>query len=324
MIETRGTTPRAVLSTLGGMVLGAVLLLGAATKVLDPRAFVETIRGEGLDFLVSAVGVAGIAFALEAGLGTALLLGVRRRWVLVPAAGLVVFFLVLTGRAWWRSVNGTLGEEAGCGCFGNLVERTPAEAFVQDSLLLVPALLLAFLARPGGPFPWRRLAVAAAASAATLGLAAKAPELPLDDLATRLRPGKEIAGFCAGGTGDRVCLPTVAPEMATGEHLVVIADLADEAFGAAVPALNQAVLSGTPLVVLAAASYEERNTFFWRHGPSFDILEAPKPMLRPLYRRLPRSFRVRSGRVIETFTGLPPLPEVAHAAPPPSATATES
>src|SRR6185503_18282754 len=102
------------------------------------------IQTEGLAFLLSAQSVALLALALEVGLGLALLLGVRRLWVLVPAALLVAFFLFLTGRAYWRSAHG-LEVDAGCGCFGNLVERSPAEAFYQDLLMLVPALLLAFV-----------------------------------------------------------------------------------------------------------------------------------------------------------------------------------
>jgi hypothetical protein len=33
--------------------------------------------------------------------------------------------------------------------------------------------------------------------------------------------------------------------------------------------------------------------------------ETPQALLRPLYRRLPRSFRVEDGRVTATWAGLP-------------------
>src|SRR5215218_7729998 len=134
------------LGTAAGVFLGAVLLVAVWAKALDPAAFAEQIRIEGLDILFSAQAMALIALALEAGLGLALLLGVRRLWVLVPAALLVAFFVFLTGRAWWLSAHG-LREAESCGCFGNLVQRTPAQAFWQDTLLLVPALLLSFVGR---------------------------------------------------------------------------------------------------------------------------------------------------------------------------------
>lgn len=296
------------LGTLGGVFLGAVLLVAVWAKALDPAAFAEQIRIEGLDFLLSAQTVALIALALEAGLGLALFLGVRRLWVLVPATLLVAFFTFLTGRAWWLSAHG-LRQAESCGCFGNLVQRTPAEAFWQDLLLLVPALLLSFLGREhAGRFPAVRVAVVATAAAAVALFAWKAPELPLDDLATRLRPGVRVAELCAGGTGGgEVCLSTVAPELKTGSHLVVLADLKDPVLEKAVGSLNEHAGRGEAVWVLSASPQEEKQAFFWRFGPAFQIVETPEPLMRPLYRRLPRSFRVENGRVTETYAGLPEL-----------------
>lgn len=299
------------LGTAAGVFLGAVLLVAVWAKTLDPTAFAEQIRLEGLDFALSAQAVALIALALEAGVGLALVLGIRRLWVLVPAALLVAFFVFLTGRAWYLFANG-LREAEACGCFGNLVQRTPAEAFWQDLLLLVPALLLAFVGRDraGRGFPAKRVALVAVATAAVALVAWKSPDLPLDNLATRLKPGAEIDAMCAGGTGDEaVCLDTVAPGLKQGEHLVVIADLADledPALAKAVPELNRLAGQGKGVWLLSASPAEQHQAFFWRFGPSFEVVETPAPLLRPLYRRLPRSFRVRDGRVTETFSGLPP------------------
>lgn len=299
------------LGTVAGIFLGAVLLVAVYAKVLDPNAFAEQIRLEGLDFALSAQAVALIALALEAGVGLALVLGIRRMWVLVPAALLVAFFVFLTGRAWYLFANG-LREAEACGCFGNLVQRTPAEAFWQDLLLLVPALLLSFVGRDRSDrtFPRGRVALVAVATIAVALVAWKSPELPLDDLATRLRPGVAIEELCAGGTGDEaVCLDTVAAGLKEGEHLVVIADLAnleDPALVKAVPELNRLAGQGRSVWMLSASPAEQHQAFFWRWGPAFEVVETPEPLLRPLYRRLPRSFRVRDGRVTETFAGLPP------------------
>jgi uncharacterized membrane protein YphA (DoxX/SURF4 family) len=310
---------RRTLSVLGAVVLGGVLLVGAWGKGLDPGAFAEQIRSEGLDLLLPAEVVVYVALLLEIGLGTALLLGVRRLFVLVPSAALVAFFLFLTGRAYWRSAHGLLEETAGCGCFGNLLERTPAEAFWQDLALLLPALLLTFLATGPRRLPTARLALTLVVTAAGLLFAWRAPELPLDDLATRLEPGRIVAEICSGRDAERICLATLVPELEAGEHLVVIADLADDRFGEAVDRLNATVWEGTSLFVLGANTPEQRTAFFWRWGPSFEIREAPASLLRPLYRTLPRSFRVRDGEVVETWSGLPPL-----AAPPPAAETTDA
>jgi uncharacterized membrane protein YphA (DoxX/SURF4 family) len=305
--STNPERPRlAWLGTAGGVVLGVALLVAVWAKALDPVAFAEQIRTEGLDVLLSAQAVALIALALEAGLGLALLLGVRRLWVLVPAALLVAFFVFLNGRDWWMSAHG-LRQAESCGCFGNLVQRTPAEAFWQDLLLLVPALLLAFVGRSrSSRFPTARVAVVVLATVAVALFAWKSPELPLDDLATRLRPGVEIEKLCAGGGADPVCLSTVAPDLKSGSHLVVMTKLDDPAFEKAVGSLNDKASRGDAVWVLSASPQETQQAFFWRFGPKFQIVETPEPLMRPLYRRLPRSFRVQDGRVTETYPGLPP------------------
>ncbi len=127
---------------LAGFLVGGVLLLAAAAKIYEPGAFVAQIRLEGLDFLLPAVVVALAALALETGLGVALVSGVHHRGVLVTSGLLVLFFLFLTGRNYWLVSQGLRDPEASCGCFGSLIERTPAEAFWQDLLLLVPPLLV--------------------------------------------------------------------------------------------------------------------------------------------------------------------------------------
>lgn len=312
------------MGTAGAVVLGAVLLVAAAAKALDPSAFAEQIRREGLDLLLPAGVLTLVALALEAGLGTALVLGVRRLWVLVPSALLVAFFLVLTGRDWWLTARG-LRDPAACGCFGNLIERTPAEAFRMDLLLLALPLALAFVgrsaARRGRRFPPARTAVAAIAAVAVAVFAWRAPALPLDDLATRLRPGKAVAELCTGDGGGRVCLATVAPELASGRHLVVLADLDDPAFTAAVDRLNGYARDARdglapPLWVVHGGTPEGQRVFYWTWGPIFEVREAPAALLRPLYRSLPRSFLIEDGEVRATWSGLPPLARFDGARPP--------
>lgn len=294
----------------GALVLGLVLLVAAAAKALDPLAFAQQIHERGLDFALSATVLAVLAIALEVALGLLLVLGVRQLWVLVPAALLVAFFVFLTARDAWRAAHGTLPADAACGCFGNLVERTPMQALWQDLLLLVPALGAAFVARErGGRFPAARTALAAVGTVGAAAFAVAAPALPLDDYATRLRPGASAVALCAGSGDERVCLDSIVPELESGRHLVVLADLGDQGFGQAVDRLNEFASSpGEPsLWVVVAASPEEKNAFFWRYGPTFEIRDAPVALLRPLYRRLPRGFLVQDGRVVRTWPGLPPL-----------------
>jgi len=293
---------------LGGAILGAELVVAAVAKTLDPAAFAEQIGAEGLAWGLSAGALAIFFVGLEAALGVALLCGLCSRRVLAVATAIVALFLFLTGRAYARQLAGLPLPVGGCGCFGALVERTPAEAFFQDFAVLVPALALAWWGRTkerGAAWKWAAVAFFAVL---TLILATLSPRLPLDDLATRLSPGARIAALCAGEGEARLCLDGVAPELATGGHWVVLAALDDPAFVQAVPALNRLAL-GAPasaLVVLGDFTDEQSRRFFWQHAPAFSLRAAPAALLRPLYRRLPRSFRLAEGKVVATYPGLPP------------------
>lgn len=154
----KGSSRASLAGVIGGIILGAVLIIATFGKVAEPIVFVEQIRSEGLDFLFSASTVALIALGLEMGLGIALLLGDRSRWVLVPSALMVLFFLLITGRTYWLVITGQVDNTSDCGCFGVFLQRTATEAFWQDLFLLVPPLLMCFVGRKtlGDGWPsWR-------------------------------------------------------------------------------------------------------------------------------------------------------------------------
>jgi hypothetical protein len=63
------------------------------------------------------------------------------------------------------------------------------------------------------------------------------------------------------------------------------------------------------LLVLTGAELEEIKRFQWELGPTFEIRHAPPQLLRPLYRRAPRSALIENGTVLRTYDGLPPRDE---------------
>ena len=304
---------------LGGALLGLILLFASALKALDPAAFAEEIARQRVGFGLPPMAAALAALAIEGGIGTLLIANLRRRGVMLAASALVIFFLALTGRSAWRAAHGQIDESSSCGCFGNLVDRSPNAALVQDLLMLVPTLALAWVGRPGATAAVGiRTGAALGVAAAIVGLAAAAPSLPLDDAATRLRPGVRLADLCAGAGAARVCLPTVAPALASGRHLVVLADVRDPQFAALAGRFNRYVRGGgdPPLTVLADLEPEEQQALYWEVAPAFDLQATPSALLRPLYRRLPRGFLVAAGEVEETWSGLPPeIPAAVATAP---------
>jgi hypothetical protein len=189
--------------TAGAVLLGMVFLIAAFPKAWYPDdfgAFIDQIRLEQLDFLFTAVQVALIALALEAGLGTALLLGVRHLGVLLPTAALVVFFIFLNGRNYWLVSQG-LREPGSCGCFGSLIERTAAEAFWQDLLLMVPLTLLCFWRRRKSEgIPKKRLLLALLAALAVSLWASRSPDIDYIEAAHRLGSLAETSRFVASSS----------------------------------------------------------------------------------------------------------------------------
>jgi len=310
---------KVVVGTLAGIFLGGVFLFATYGKALDPASFAELIRAEKLDFLVPSGPLALLVLGAEAAIAFALLLNLRRLWVLIPTALLVAFFLFLTGKTYVLWLNGEEPAMASCGCFGNLVDHNPAEAFWRDVLLFLPATVLSFLGRPRGPFPWKRTVIASILTLGATGFAWKAPDLPLDDVATRLKPGVKAAEVCVGEGEDEICLtsPAVEPLLATGSHIVVIADLLDEAFAelAIERTEDLFVRMGEPdlpqVVVLHPGKKADEAAFqFLSAGAPLELRVAPRPLLRPLYRSLPRTFLLVDGIVRETWPGFPPLAEL--------------
>lgn len=245
------------------------------------------------------------------GLGLALVVGPRSRWVLLASSALVLGFLFLTGRAYFDHLRGVTKSVHSCGCFGNLVDRSPSAAFWQDVGMLLPSLALAWLAPgpAGGPRPWRRWAVVAAGTVGSVALGLAAPSLPLDDVVTRLHVGAAVKEMCTDALGKRICLADTIPPLADGRNLVVLADLDDPAFAKVLPELNAYAADGTgpQLWVLVDDDKAAIQKFCLTAGASCPVMSGPMALLRPLYRRLPRSFVVTNGKVESIWNGLPPF-----------------
>ena len=185
------------------MLLGVVFLVSTYGKGWNPDdfgAFIDRIRLEELDFLFTAVQVALIALALQAGLGTALLLGTRHLVVLLPTGAMVIFLVFLNGRDYWLVSQG-LREPGSCGCFGSLIERTPAEAFWQDLLLMVPLTLLCFWRRrKSAGIPKRRLGLALMAALTASLWAYRSADIEFIEAAHRLGSLGETSRFVASSS----------------------------------------------------------------------------------------------------------------------------
>lgn len=283
-----------VVGSLAARLLGLVLLVAAWAKAIDPARFADELVQ--LVHVPPTVGWLGALAVIgyEAGLGAALLAGWRATVVLAATSATFVFFTGVV--AWQMLVPSESG--ASCGCFGMLMERTPAQALAED-VVLVAISGLAWVGRSAASMR-SRVAIALLAALAAVGLGLAAPRLPLDDHATALG---------VGATVDDTGLAGAIPDLKTGRHLVILLDRTDPATIAGIPALNQGLgLPGgkTPVVGLAAEDAQAAAAFLWSAGAAFEVRSAAPAMLRRLYRTLPRSALVDDGRVVATWNGFPP------------------
>ncbi|MDQ7088416.1 MAG: hypothetical protein Q9Q13_11435 [Acidobacteriota bacterium] len=127
-----------------------------------------------------------------------------------------------------------------------------------------------------------------------------APSLPVDDLATRLHVGTDVAQWR---------IDEIIPELQDGKSLVLLIDRADEQTRLDIARVNELVAmhpdSRVQVFGLAEENEELATEFFWTAGPAFDVRGAPWGVIKPLYRHLPRSFLVENGKVVRVWNGIP-------------------
>ncbi|HNX19784.1 MAG TPA: hypothetical protein PKG80_05890 [Acidobacteriota bacterium] len=275
--------------------LGLVLLYSAWGKALDPAGIGALYARKGVLPAGFATPLIVAVVALEAGLALSYLCGLRHRLVLLVGSLLMGAFCVLTIHEFFSPTK----EAASCGCFGNLVVRGPGEAALQDLGFFVLSLAAWLGAR--GRATLGRWACGFAGGAAGLALALAAPALPVDDWATRLKVGAQVAD---------IQLDQVVPELKDGRRaLVLLIDRRDAATKAAVPRINEALAlkPGAACAVYglaeddAAAAFE----FTFSAGPAFEVKSAPYMALKSYYRRLPRAALVEKRAIVRVWNEIP-------------------
>ena len=135
-------------------------------------------------------------------------------------------------------------------------------------------------------------------------------------------PPAEVVQIGVPPPEGRVCLIDLIPELAEGASVVVIAALDDPALKKRIQVLGNYALDAVDaplLFVIAPATEAAVDAWRTENQPAFDLLMGYPAVLRPLYRRLPRSFLVEDGTVTRTWQGWPPLDDLAAAGEQPGA-----
>lgn len=207
-------TPRSILSSFLSVLVGAVFVFSALSKIPTLEQFGWTVVETTFLNWTAAEWFARILIGLELFLGLLFLAHVRVKKIAIPLslAVLVVFTIYLL------LVIAKQGNEGNCGCFGEIIAMTPLQSVYKNVVLIALIILLAIRHREW-TFPYLKLSLALALAACmAVPIIINPPEsiyiyeprpdlnqpIPLSILyqsdknpapATELRKGKHIISF---------------------------------------------------------------------------------------------------------------------------------
>jgi len=197
-----------ILQKLSRYGVGIVFIIAGVLKSFDPYAFSLQLESYGFMFRNFAVEIAYLVIILEILLGLSLTLFLLPRIVI---SSLTILTLIFIGFSLWGWQQGL---EQACGCFGAVFERTPAQAILEDIILLAALGLCWREYKYSFPHSdnWKKY-VFGMGSLAALVLITTGEDLPVDFLATRLRPGADLKN---------IAVSDIFEDLSNGLFLVVL------------------------------------------------------------------------------------------------------
>lgn len=292
MTDLRKNASLRVLARILTIVVGCIILFAAVLKALDPRAFADQIAQYRI--LPSLSFLAAWCFIIAETVIAVGLIAQARVKIFAPLGiALLAAFIGITA---YGMVSGVTGS---CGCFGNLVHRSPEQVIVEDALMII-ALLFALLVLRSEPARRMRLKIGVV-TAAALGMAALTAfggSLPVDSFVTGLKPGAEFEEWPVEGfTGN----------LHSGTHVVFLFSLSDPAVETDISIMN--TIAQAPEVPSACGfitdGSEELTRLLFQYAPAFNTGAIEPRFARALYRTLPRTFIIKDGVVTHVWQGIP-------------------
>lgn len=277
--------------------VAAIFLLSAFLKANDPWEFLAVLfsyMALGVAWQAKAMAVAIII--LEAAIGSTLLFRLKPRRGLLAASALLVIFLAVLGWAWYH------GRTDDCGCFGHWT-RSPAEALVEDVLLLLLVGFAAWAESGETRLPRWRMASAGVLVAACLGLLAW--------------HGLDTSARYVDGVGEapfrRFYVTDLPFDLAHGRYLVSVFSTACPHCQAVAPDWN-GLAADRRLPPLALLAFQTRGTrqrfheYFHLQAPLGHLSTHAASMLVKV--RYPKFFLIKDGITQQAWEdGVTPTPE---------------
>ncbi len=281
-------------------IIAGVFIVAALSKALDPPAFVDQIAAYGIFPQLAPFG-AWFFIVFECILAGMLLVNLYPRIGQTASAGLLLMFSGVTAYAVFT------GALSNCGCFGNIMPRTPEQTLVED-LIMVAALVFSTAVT------WKRKTSAGIPKyifTGALGVAGALVgvfhlSIPADDLATQLKPGSHFTAWPVEGLYD---------SLNTGTHVVFLFSLEMENADKRIQRMNEIAQSKgiESAIGLITDGSGQLTTLMFQYGASFPAGAIEPRFARNLYRKLPRTFILKNGKVAETWSEIPAPSEVLNA-----------
>jgi hypothetical protein len=274
------------------LIVAAVFLIAAGLKAIDVPAFAEQIGAHGIFPSLSLFG-AWFFIIAEFVLAAALIVNAWPRCTAVAMLVLLAGFIGVTIYAM------VAGLEGNCGCFGNLVQRTPQQVILEDALMAL-AMVFVLLVNSGTTVKTRlwKIPVLGVAAAAAVALALLAPHLPLEEYSTELRVGRQFSSWPVEG---------LTRDLHAGTHLVFLFSSESKTIEADVAMMNAVAQSdGIPSTIgLLTEGATKVTEVMFQYGTAFPVGSLEPRFARKLYRTLPRTFVLRNGEVRKVWSGIP-------------------
>jgi len=290
--------------------IGMVFLVAGALKAWEPLDFIRLIGDHQILTALPVIRVtAWVLILFEIALGTALIIGYRRRWSVPLGILALLGFLGVLGWAWYS------GSTADCGCFGSWVKRTPAQAFTEDLIMLTATCFALWLHRheTTGLSRWRPATVVLATLIGfSVTVYASNSARQSEDPLQRLQAVTTTPSLFAG-----VTIEGLSINIEQGRYLVVLLDTGCEHCQASVPELNRLHQElqphGVPLVALCSNPPADIAGFTTRFKAEFPLGQISFDNFRRLFERgkPPRLLLVDNGGLLRIWDGqVPPVTEI--------------
>lgn len=287
--------------------VGLFFLTAGVLKATDMEHFIRQVRDyQIISDRVALVLTAWGLIVAECALGVGLVVLYRPRLILTLTGLLLVIFLGATGRAWMT------GATEDCGCFGAWAKRTPAEAMIEDLILLV-AIGVVWVGHRRLPVSQTRFKLWAVTMACLVGLALPVVfGFPISAIGQPPSPSPqmELGNLQVQGLDD--------VDLTRGEYLIILIDTECSHCQEAVPQMNAlAAASDLPRMISLCKNEEwQRMLFAAKYQSQFPIgyiSEADFMRLLALG-DTPRTLLVRDQRVLRVWDKTLPSKEAIKAA----------